>query len=178
MKKLVWISLLLLTACSGVKTSFDYDKNSDFSKFKTYGYAEDVAKLPIPELDRGRVITAIDKQMTAKGFTKSTSPDVWIDLQVKLEQKTEATATNTGGGMYGRPYRYGYAGGFSTTYVNVENYVVGTLFINMIEKTSEKMVWQGRGTKTLSEDVSPEKKEQNINYAVEQIFKKYPPVRK
>jgi hypothetical protein len=96
-----------------------------------------------------------------------------IDLQVKLEQRQTATATNTGG--YGR-YRYGWGGG--TTYVNVENYVDGTLFVNMVDKSSEKLVWQGRGTKTLEEHPTPEKKEQNINYAIQQIFTKYPPKKK
>jgi hypothetical protein len=113
--------------------------------------------------------------MTAKGFAKSDTPDVWIDRQVKLEQKQTATATNTGG-YYGGPYRYGYGAGYGgTTHINVENYVDGTLFVNMIDKASEKLVWQGRGTKTLEEHPSPEKKEKNIKYGVQQIFTKYPP---
>ena len=39
---------------------------------------------------------------------------------------------------------------------------------------NEKLVWQGRAVKTLDEDRSPEKREQAINYAVEDIFRKYP----
>lgn len=48
----------------------------------------------------------------------------------------------------------------------------------MIDKSSEKMVWQGRGTKTLADNPSPEKKDQNITYGVQQIFKNYPPKKK
>jgi hypothetical protein len=48
------------------------------------------------------------------------------------------------------------------------------LFINAIDKSSEKIVWQGRGTKTIDEDASPEKREKNINYAVKSIFNNYP----
>lgn len=168
-KLLLLVPLLLAASCSTIKVSSDYDNTVDFTKFKAYAYTEEALKLPIQELDRNRIISAIDKAMTAKGFTKSTSPDVLLDLQVKLEQKTEATATSTGG--YG--YRYGYGGGFNSTHVNVENYVVGSLFINMI--SSNKLVWQGRGTKTLEEQPTAEKKEQNINYAITEIFKKYPP---
>lgn len=166
--------LLLLAGCTSVKVTYDFDSTADFSKYKTYAFTEDAKNFPIQELDRTRVLSAIDKQMTVKGFTKSDSPDVVIDLQVKLEQKQTATATNTGG-YYGA-YRYGWGGG--TTHVNVENYVDGTLFVNMIDKSTEKLVWQGRGTKTLEDHPSPEKKEQNINYAVQQIFMKYPPKKK
>jgi hypothetical protein len=174
MRILTTLSLLLaLGACSSIKVTHDFDSTADFSKYKTYAFTDDAKNFPIQELDRSRILNAIDKEMTAKGFTKSENPDVLIDLQVKLEQRQTATATNTGG--YGR-YRYGWGGG--TTYVNVENYVDGTLFVNMVDKSSEKLVWQGRGTKTLEEHPTPEKKEQNINYAIQQIFTKYPPKKK
>ena len=102
MKKLLFVSLCFLASCSSIQVSYDYDKSTDFSKFKTYEYTGDAMKLPIHELDRNRISAAIDKQMTAKGFTKSDNPDVLLDLQVKLEQRTEATATNNGGMYYGR----------------------------------------------------------------------------
>ncbi len=165
-----FILLLVVASCASIQVTYDYDGTADFGKYKTYSYTEEAKNFPIQELDRTRVLAAIDKQMSAKGFTKSDNPDVLIDLQVKLQQKQTATATNTGG--YGM-YRYGWGGG--TTYVNVENYVEGTLFVNMIDKSTEKLVWQGRGTKTLEDHPSPEKKEQNINYAIQQIFMKYPP---
>jgi hypothetical protein len=166
--------LLLLGACSSIKVTYDFDSTADFSKYKTYDFTEDAKNFPIQELDRTRILNAIDKEMTAKGFTKSENPDVLIDLQVKLEQRQTATATNNG--AYGRGYRYGWGGG--TTYVNVENYVDGTLFINMVDKSAEKLVWQGRGTKTLEDHPSPEKKEKNITYSIQQIFTKYPPKKK
>jgi hypothetical protein len=81
------------------------------------------------------------------------------------------------GGYYGR---YGYGGGFGTTQINYNTYMDGTLFINVVDKTSEKIVWQGRGTKTIDENASPEKREKNINYAVKSIYYKYPvkPIKK
>ena len=178
MKRILFVAMILsLAACSSVKISYDFDKQVDFSKYKTYAFTEDVAKLPVEDLNRGRLISAVETELAAKGFTKSDSPDVWIDLRLKTEKRTEATATTTGGyGGYGGYYgRYGYGGGFSTTQVNYNDYVDGTLFVNMVDKSTEKIVWQGRGTKTIDEDASPSKRESNINYAVKQIFTKYPP---
>ncbi len=178
MKKLVlFILAAALTACSTLKVTYDYDGQADFAKYKTYSFSEDALKLPVEQLNRERILKAIENEMAAKGFTKSETPDVLVDLHVKAEKKTEATATTTGGGMYGYG-RYGYGGGFSTTQINYNDYVEGTLFVNMVDKATEKIAWQGRATKTLDEDVSPEKRETNINYAVKQIFTKYPPVKK
>ncbi len=58
-------------------------------------------------------------------------------------------------------------GGFSTTTINYDTYVDGTLFIDMIDASKKQLVWQGRGTKTIDQDASPQKREENINYAVE-----------
>lgn len=177
MKQVITLSLIgFLAACSSLQIGYDYDKQTDFSKYKTYALTEETKKLPLQDLDRDRIIRAVETQMEKEGFTKSDNPDVLVDLHVKTAQRTEATATTTGPGMYG-PWRYGYAGGFSTTQVSYNDYTEGTLFVNMIDRGTEKIVWQGTATKTLAENASPERREANINNAMEQIFTKYPPVK-
>ena len=162
-----------------MKVGYEYDKQADFTKYKTYAFSEDAVNLPIEQLNRDRIIKAVETEMAAKGFTKSDSPDVLIDLQVKAKTETDATATNTGAGMYGGPYGFGGGYGYGgTTHVTYNEYLVGSLFINMVDKSTEKIVWQGRGSKTLDEDASPEKRETNINSGVKQIFAQYPPKKK
>lgn len=176
MKRYILLAMpFLLASCSSLKVSYDYDKQGDFSKYKTYAYSEDAQKLPVGDLNRTRVLNAVDTEMAKKGFTKSENPDVLIDIHVKAEKRTEATATTTGPGGYGYYGRYRYGGGFSTTQVNYNEYIDGTLFINLVDMTTEKIVWQGRATKTIDEDANADKREKNINYAVQQIFLKYPP---
>lgn len=173
MKKLFLISLVaVMASCSSVQTSYDYDKQADFSKYKTFAFSEDALNLPIEQLNRDRILKAVETELTAKGFTKSATPDVLIDLQVKAKQETEAVATNTGG-YYGG--RYGFAGGYGTTRVDYNEYTVGSLFINMVDKKTDKIVWQGRGSKTIDENASAEKRDMNINNGVKAIFMKYPP---
>ena len=180
MKKYLPIFLIvILSACSSLKVSYDYDKQADFAKYKTYTFSEDALNLKINQLNRDRILNAIDTEMAAKGFTKTDSnPDVLVDVHVRAEQKVDATATTTPTYGYGGPWRYGYGGGFSTTQINYNEYVEGTLFINLVDRATEKIAWQGRATKTLDEDASAEKREQNINTAVKQIFTKYPPTGK
>jgi hypothetical protein len=114
--------------------------------------------------------------MSLKGFTKSDNPDILLDLHVKTKEQMQATATTTGPG-YGYGYgRYGYGGGFSTTQISYDEYTIGTLIITLVDNSSQKIVWQGTGSKTLAENASTAKKESNIQYAVQQIFSNYPPV--
>jgi hypothetical protein len=182
MKRIVFVVFVaVLTACSSLKVTYDYDGQADFTKYKTYTFSQEALKLPIQQLNRDRLLKAIETELAAKGFTKSEdNPDALIDLHVKAEEKMDATATTTGPGMYGGGYygRYGYGGGFSTTHIDYNKYVEGTLFVDLVDNASQKIVWQSRATKTLDEDVSAEKREQNINYAVKQIFSKYPPAKK
>ncbi|GAB1453025.1 DUF4136 domain-containing protein [Draconibacterium sp.] len=176
MKKYLLIPVLFaFVACSTVKVAYDYDKQADFAKYKTYVISEETMKMDkVNQLNRDRIIAAVESQMAAKGFTKANagSADVILDIRIKGEEVQTATATNTGGYGYGR---WGYGGGFSTTQINYNNYTEGTLFITLIDKATEKIAWQGTGKKTIDEDASAQKREQNIDYAVTQIFTNYPP---
>ena len=173
MKKVIVIFLLAaIAACSSVKVSYDYDKQADFTKYKTYAFTEESMKLPVDQLNQDRIIKAVETEMVAKGFTKSDNPDALVELVVKTAQRTEATATNTGGYGYGR---YGYGGGFGTTQVSYNQYTDGTLFVNLVDKSTEKIVWVGRGTKTIDPDASAQKRDRNITMVLKEIFTKYPP---
>lgn len=176
MKNLLFLAFLLIitASCSSIKVSSDFDKTAGFTSYKTYAFTPEALAFPLDDINRNRLLGAIEKELAAKGFTKSDNPDVLIDLNIKAQTQQTATATSTGG-YYGRGYRYGYGGGFSTTTINYDTYTDGTLFIDMIDATKKQLVWQGRGTKTLEEDASQQRREENINYAVKQIFVKYPP---
>lgn len=176
MKKFLIIPVLFVfVACSTVKVAFDYDKQADFSKYKTYVISEETMKMEgVNQLDRDRIIASVESQMAARGYTKAENADVILDVRIKGKETQTATATSSGGYGYGYG-RWGYGGGFSTTTVNYDKYVEGTLFVTLVDKATDKIAWQGTGTKTLEENASTEKKEQNIDYAVKQIFTNYPP---
>jgi hypothetical protein len=176
MKNLLLLSFILIcfTSCSSIKVSSDFDKSAEFKSYKTYAFAEEVASLPLDDINRNRLLGAVEKELAAKGFTKSDNPDVLINMSIKTKTQTTATATNSGYG-YGAGHRYGYGGGFSTTYINYDTYTDGTLFVDMIDAKKQQLVWQGRGTKTVDENASQQRREENINYAVKQIFITYPP---
>ena len=112
MKKLALFSVLLIvTACSSVKTSYDYDKEIDFSKYKTYAFSEETKNLSIDDINRNRILKASENELTAKGFSTSANPDIIVDIHIKGKQYETATANSTSMMGYGgyRGYRgYGY----------------------------------------------------------------------
>lgn len=173
MKKLIFLLLAAGTmACSSVQVAYDYDHQADFTKYKTYALTEDDLINTVGQLNRDRIIKALEAEMVAEGFTKSGNPDMLVDVHIKSQQKVQATATTTGGYGYGRWGRYG---GYSTTQIDYDEYTEGTLFVTFIDNAEQKLVWQGTGTKTLQEGGSPEKREANITYSIQQILSKYPP---
>lgn len=177
MKNLLLLVCLLVIAasCSSIKVSSDFDKTAGFASYKTYAFTPEALALPLDDINRNRLVGAVEKELAAKGFTKSDNPDVLINLTIKTKTQQTATATTSGGYGYGAGYRYGYGGGFSTTHIDYDTYTDGTLLVDMIDATKKQLVWQGRGTKTINEDASQQRREENINYAVKQIFVKYPP---
>lgn len=177
MKKFFILFLVLATfGCATMKINYDYDRQSDFAAYKTYQLSEESYKLPIQALNRDRVIKAVDNEMAAKGFTKSDNADIIVDVNLAGKEVQTATATTTGGYGGYRGYRgYRYGGGFSTTEINYDQYTEGTMVISFVDASAKKIVWQGTGTKTLIEDLKAEKREANINYAVQQIINNYPP---
>ena len=175
MKKLLLLLLApgLFSACSTVKVSSDFDRTADFAAYKTYSFTEDARQLPVSDLNRKRVLDAVSNELAAEGFTESDDPQIWIDLKVHAEQKESATATTSS--PYGSGYGYHWGAGFSTTTINVEEYLEGTLFVDMIDVAKKQLVWQGRAVGTLDPDADAEEREYNIDRAVKQVFTKYPP---
>lgn len=169
---LLFVSLIVLMACTSVQTTFDYDKNADFTKYKTYAFSEETTELPINQLNRDRVLDAINNEMYAKGFAEmGKDPDVIVDVHIKGKELVTANASTTGVG-YGR---YGWSGGYTSTTVTYDSYTEGSMFITLVDRLTEKIIWQGVGTKTIDESASPEKRTEMINYSIKQIMTNYPP---
>ena len=71
--------LAVVVACGGVKTTHDYDRDADFSQYKTYAWHEGTSSdiQDSDPLNHERLVSAIDAQMQQHGFPPtrtSTSP--------------------------------------------------------------------------------------------------------
>ena len=85
--KFLPLFLLLITSCSSVKVAADYDTKADFSNYQTFAfYKPGIDKAPISDLDKKRIMRAIEAELIAKGMEKSSTPDVLVSIFTKSRE--------------------------------------------------------------------------------------------
>lgn len=161
-----FVLLLVFASCSSVYVATDYDKKANFEGYKTFAYFKSgIDKAEISDLDKKRILFALDEVMLSKGFTKAENPDLLISFFTKERERVDVY-NNFGYGWGWRPY-WGY--GYSTPVTTTE----GTLIIDVIDAKTKELIWQGKGTGYLTENVN--KKDARIKEFVSKILEKYPP---
>lgn len=167
--------LIVVTSCSSVRVATDFDKNASFSTYKTFAFFKTgIDKAEISDLDKRRILRAIEAEMLAKGFTKSENPDILISLFTKSNQRVDVYNNSWGmggwgwGGFYGPSWGWGW-----NNQPNVSTRTEGVLYIDLIDAAKKELVWQGMGTGYLTQKM--EKKEERIKEFVSKIMEKYPP---
>jgi len=163
---------ILISSCSAVRVSSDYDQNINFAEYKTYAfYKPGIDKAEISDLDKKRILRAIEKEMTAKGFTKSDNPTILVSIFAKANKRVSVYQNNRFGfgfgGFYG-PYYGGFYG------PSVSERTEGVLYIDLLDANKKQLVWQGKGTAPLT-NKNIDKREERIQEIVQEIMTVYPP---
>lgn len=166
--------LVIVASCSSVKVNSDYDKKVDFTPYKTYAfYKSGIDKVEVSDLDKKRILHSIDDVLSAKGFTKSETPDLLVNIFTKEREQVDVNRFNAGWG-YGWGYGWNpYLWGGNTT---VNRYTEGTLYIDLIDAKKKELIWQGEGEGVLTKNVN--KKDEKIKEFVSKILEQYPPKKK
>ena len=165
------VFLLVLTSCSTVNVVTDFDREVNFSLYDSYAfYKPGIDKTRISDLDKKRILRAIDRELSAKGMTKSDKPTLLITIFTKEQERVDVY--NNGYG-YGWGWNRGYYGGFygNSAYYSTE----GSLFIDLIDAKTNQLVWQGLGSAKLITSGDIDKKEARINEIVHEILAQFPP---
>ena len=80
--------LFLIMGCSTITVFTDHDSGVDFSKYKTFAYFKPgIDKVEISDLDKRRILKAIDLQMAQKSIIKSDLPDLLISIIPQLKKR-------------------------------------------------------------------------------------------
>ncbi len=163
------ILMVVIASCTSIRVSTDFDRKADFAKYKTFNFSKEVDKVSLNELNRRRLKDAITKEMETKGYQISTTPDVLVNAFVKGKTHYTATANTT---SFGGPFGYMRGWGSSNTYVDVDKSIDGTLFIDVIDVSEKKMVWEGVAEGLVNPRTNT--REDKLNSVVQQIFKNFP----
>jgi len=175
------LAITALGGCaSGPNIIYDYDRSANFGAYRTYNFMEGAGP------DTGDyqsfftryMIDAITIEMEKRGYTKSDNPDLLVNFNANLQDKTKVTQSTAPmtGGYYG--YRGGrYSGwgvgyGYSTE-THVSQYTEGTFNIDLVDKAKNQLVWEAVGVGKVTEDAL-ENLEQGVKEGVPKFFAGYP----
>ena len=170
---LIPVLALLVASCGSISVATDYDKATDFSTYKTYAfYKTGIDKVELSDLDKKRILRAIDTTLQAKGFSKSENPDFLVNISTKVEKNVNVNQFNAG-------YGYGWGRGWNP-YFGINNATVtttteGVLTIDFIDAKKKELFWQGNGTGYLTSNQA--KKDKVAAEFVSEILAKYPPIK-
>ncbi|REG88795.1 DUF4136 domain-containing protein [Winogradskyella sediminis] len=180
MKKLLkftpmFLLLIGLASCSSVRVAADYDREANFDNYKTFAFFKPgIDKAEINDIDKRRILRAIEAELMAKGYTKSENPDMLVSIFTKSNQRVDVYNNAWGNGAWGWG---GYGGwGWRSGWNNnqVTTTTEGMLFIDLIDTDKKELIWQGSGTGNLNYN-SVEKKESRIKEFVSKMLEQFPP---
>jgi hypothetical protein len=180
MKRVALLVMLVASSLWAQKVSVGYDQRVDFSQFKTYAWVTNLPKTTRPFMSF--VITgAVDAELGTRGLTKvDRDPDILVafhggtDLQDSFVAE-DPTFSSTGGAPAFDAT--GWSGSPSAAGPMVQK---GTLVVDLITAQAqgvvggEHLVWRGTAKANLDYEKKSKLQEQ-VNKAVEKMFKKYPP---
>jgi hypothetical protein len=157
-----------LVACSTVTVNTDYDPTANFSQYKTFTIMP-LAQFQTNTLAADRIKAAITQALQARELSQASgTADLQITVFAKLSQETQVSSTGMGYG-WGRGWRGG--GGTAT----IQNVDVGTLVVDLVDASTNKLVWRGTASDTIGQNKSGEEKQEALNSAMNKMFAKYPP---
>lgn len=195
MKKIKYFALpvlflMFLASCTSVRVLSDYDTEKNFTEYKSYAfYKTGIDKAHISDLDKKRILKAIEAEMATRGFVKSENPDLLVSIFTKEKDQVDIYNNNYGWGWGGWGWGgfgwggWGWGPGFwgpgfwgagwggpvATTRTE------GSLYIDLIDAKEKELVWQGKGVGTLNNMDKIKKKEERIREFVSEILQAYPP---
>ena len=165
---LMGTALICATASFAQQVRTDYDRSTDFSRYKTFSWGQVNTQNP---LWVNRIQSAVNSELAAKGWTQVESGGSVSIMAMEMTRSHQTLDTyydNFGGGWR---WRGGFGFGDSTT--TETTYRVGTLVVDLYDSNTKTLIWRGSSSETLSD--KSDKNIKNLDKGVEKMFAHFPP---
>jgi hypothetical protein len=171
MKKLyILLSLIVLTSCSSIYVNYDYDKATNFKRYKTYNYFSDV-NTGMSELDSKRFFKALDSALLSRGYIVSETPDFLIDIKSSEFQQARGNTVGVGVGGVGN----NVGGGLSIGLPIGQTKLGREIIFDFVDESNDTLFWQAVSESNYKLNASPEKREANFIALIEKVLEGFPP---
>ena len=155
---------LVLSACSTVHASADYDRSRDFSRFHTWAWGPS-GGASSPQVEE-EIRNVIDAQLHKKGLVRV---DGAADLEVRYRATHgETTLVQEWGTSYG-PRWSGL-----TPYTHSHPALVGSLVVEVFEESSKELAWRGTGTGEFPVNATDQDRARTIDRGAARMFAHFP----
>ena len=191
LKTFVLLAGLVLTGCSTIQVSHDYDQEVNFSEYKTYGWLEAPGRVEpyrrrnmrnqSSELVEKRIQRATAAGLSSMGYgNTNSSPDFLIAIHANVRERIDMRAWGYGFGgrgfggwrWGGRRWGWGGAGGRQ---LDTIRYQEGTIILDIIDAETRELIWRGQAVAEVDRKMTPEKSEKLVKKAVDKMLAKFPP---
>jgi hypothetical protein len=182
----ITISVTVLLASLTVNTvsqkvAVGYDKSADFTRFKSYTWAEPCMPVTRPRLYE-TVIYSVDYELKSKGVAKvENNGDLILIPSGAMEfGLNQAAGTPFPPTFSGSPARFNatmWTGATGPENPTARYIPEGTLVLTFVDRSANKVIWTG----TVSEKLDLENKKKSlerVDRAIVKLFKKFPPGKK
>ncbi len=164
------VNLLLFFSCSSPKVVYDYDKETNFKSYKTFDFYPEM-QLDMNQLDSTRVLKHLESALVLKGFKKSSTPDIFVNIVSEQFETPANKSIGLGLGTGGRNVGVGIGGG-----IPIRSNTLTQLFkVDLIDASKDALIWQGTYEGKFKKRITPEAKNEYLRITFEKIFSKYPP---
>ena len=173
------VFVLLLAACaSGPRITSEADPEADFGSYRTFGFYTPLALekegYATPTTDR--IKAAARAQLESRGYTYTTQqPDLWVNLNAYMQERTDVTSYPTVD--YNYYYSYRARAYFATPYwrdqTHVYQYTEGTLNVDLVDRQKNRLVWEGIAVGRVAK-LKPAERAARIDSTLAEIFARYP----
>ncbi|WP_296279316.1 DUF4136 domain-containing protein [Pseudoxanthomonas sp.] len=171
--------VLLLAACAtGPRITSEVDPSANFGQYRTFAFYSPLAieSQGYATLTSGRTKDAARAQMEARGYVyDETSPDLWVNLNAYMQEKTGVVSTPEVDYDYYYSYRARryVAVPYWRDRTDVYKYTEGTLNVDLVDAKQNRLVWTGVAVGRVGR-TKPEERGAKIDAAITEIFLRYP----
>lgn len=171
MKNLQCIFLLvLILSCAPIRVNYDYERTTDFSKYKTYNYYSNLNS-GLSELDTKRLLDALDESLQSKGFSLSETPDFFIDIKSSEYQEIQNSSVGVGvGGSSGN-----VGGGISVGIPIGQSDINRQIQFDFVDENGPGLFWQALSESSFAPNSTPDKREALLKAIVTKVLEGFPP---
>jgi hypothetical protein len=180
---LICFGLMLGTLASAQDVRTNYMPGTDFSKYHTYAWVDELKGVPRvggqpDQILDAQVKQAVDSQMIAKGFAKVADggkADLLLGFQLAIDREKQLSGFADGQGELGGWGPWG--GGLNSFSASTSTINIGTFVLGMYDPAAKKLVWIGAAQHAIEPSKKQEKNLERLNKGAQKLLKNFPPGR-